>query len=462
MTVVVPEMNRTSLVEKDPPDTPSASRHPRGQHRLLMISSAFPPIGGPGVQRSAKFAKYLPQFGWLPVVWCADHDPHLPRDESLLADLPHDLQVHRPERRVARRSTNGAAVQGWRGGFDWRVRRYRDGLFKRMIPDHMIGWAWRSRRPACRLIARERIDAVYSTFSPASNHVLGWMLHRATGLPWIADFRDLWTDDYCYPDHGPIRRRLERRIEQGILENASAVIGVSEAQTEILRRRVPHQPDKFVTITNGVDVSDFQAIDRPAAQAALHGPKDRFVLAFTGWFLTDRVTAGLIEGLGRFARWVASLTGDFELRIVGAIGPNMVRQLNAAGIRVTTTGYLPHDQAIRQMVAADVLLLLAPTGRNGATLIPGKAFEYLAARRPILFVGPDGEAARLIRDCRAGVTIAPDADPVHASLMAWWQMWQRGDLVEGCPAHLLEHYSRESLAGKLADLLNRVHAAAQL
>ena len=440
--------------------------------RVLMISCAFPPTGGPGVQRSAKFAKYLPRFGWEPVVWSADHLAQLPHDESLTADLPAELIHHtRPawsytagHRRAMRALRNlGLArllnERQW-NGLDWRMLRWFHGLAAHMLPDDQLVWALRSAGPLLRLVRRERIDVLYSTYSPVSNHLLGLLLKLATGRPWVADFRDLWTDDYCYAGHSRARRWIERRLEQTILHNADAVAAVTPSQIRILSQHVPHQAEKFVAISNGVDSDDYERVDRYRARQELHGPPDRFVLSFTGWFLSDRVDEGLIEGFGRFARWLRGHEGDFEFRVVGAISDAMIRRLSDAGTNVVATGYVPHHDAVRHMISADALLLPTPSGRNAETLSPAKAFEYLAAGRPILLVGPgDGEVQRLIRECRGGVCVESTSEAVCAALTDLWRTWRSGSAEGarfGCTPEQLKPFTREHLTGRLADVLSDV------
>ena len=440
--------------------------------RVLMISCAFPPTGGPGVQRSAKFAKYLPRFGWQPVLWSADRLAQLPHDESLTTDLPADLVHHtRPawsytagHRRAMRALRNlGVArllnEKQW-SGLDWRMLRWFHGLAAHMLPDDQLAWALRSVGPLLNLVRRERIDVLFSTYSPVSNHLLGLLLRRVTGLPWVADFRDLWTDDYCYTGRGRARRWIERRLEQTILRNADAVAAVTPSQTRILSQHVPHQTAKFIAISNGVDSDDFERIDRRRVRQVLHGPADRFVLNFTGWFLSDRVDEGLIEGLGRFARWSRGHEGHFEFRVVGVVSDAMVRRFSDAGVNVVATGYLPHHDAVQHMISADALLLPTPSGRNAGTLSPAKAFEYLAAGRPILQVGaPDGEVQRLIRECRGGVCVESAPEAVCAALTDLWRRWRCGSAEGvrlGYTPKRLRPFTREYLTGRLADLLDRV------
>jgi len=430
-----------------------------GRRRVLMISCAFPPTGGPGVQRSAKFAKYLPGCDWQPIVWAADRVPGLPHDPSLQTDLPPDLAVHRwPVRDPSARLRACRAKGGLSGRAAWWAERLWTGWLRCMPPDPMVWWALRSFRACRRLIDAHDVEVIYSTYSPASNHLLAWGLKRATEVPWVADFRDLWTDDYGYPHARGLRRRIDRTLEVAFVRSADAVIAVSDSQRDVLRRHQPDQPEKFVTISNGFDPADFADLDRVAIRGALHGPEEQFVLTFTGWFLSDRVSPGLVEGITRMGAWARQQSERFVLRIVGQVSADMIRRFQEAGVAVETPGYLPHREAVRHQLAADALLLLIPEGPNGQTLLTGKIFEYLASRTPILLVAPspDCEAVRLLRSCQTSMVTTHEGGAVFEALKTLWLQWKYGGLPPACADEDLPQFSRAHQAQQLADVLARV------
>jgi len=413
-----------------------------------MISAAFPPIGGPGVQRSAKFAKFLPAFGWVPTVMAADRMPPLPFDTSLTADLPETLEAIRLDTSLIRPARARSS--------HWRLQRMYDWTLKRMVPDPMAAWAWRCYRRIVRRVERGEFDLIYSTYSPASNHLVGWLLKRATGMPWVADFRDLWTDDYNY--QAPTwRRSVDGALQRRFLNSADAVIAVTDSQRNILAGHAPERASRFYTIRNGVDLDDFaEYVDDPT-QPTMHTPSGRFRLTYTGWCLSDRISDGLIDGLAAFVERNADAAATIELRLVGAVGEGVLQRFQKTGLDVRPTGYLDHDEAIKQMIAADALLLPIPTVRGGRTLMSGKVYEYLASGRPILAVGPtDGEALSLVRTCSAGITVAPESGAVADALTTLWSRWKQGSPMPGCNRESLTPYTRRYLAGKLAELLTRV------
>ncbi len=410
--------------------------------RLLMISAAFPPIGGPGVQRSLKFAKYLPRFGWEPVVWCLDSMKGLPRDETLLAELSPGTR-----RLVARDLISKAnrhrprAAQGWHGEQERGVSDF---------PDEFIQFAEASFHPLIELIRRRPIDLIYSTFSPPTNHWLGLKLKQETSVPWVADFRDLWIDDcrYSEPSAQIHARRVE--LQQKILESADAVVGVSPSQSAILAGHIPAKRHKVHTITNGFDSEDFLSV--PARRRR---NTKRFVVAHVGRFDRARVGDGLREGIAQFVKLLGTRSDSSDLRIVGHIAPQTLTEWRRAGVAVTSIPYVSHAEAIAEMRAADVLLLPLPEGRNAQTIIAAKLFEYLAARKPILVVGPaSNECERIVSAARVGYSVPHSASEVAHALSMLQIEWVRGVPFCGCDDAFLSQYSRVHLTGQLANLFD--------
>ena len=428
--------------------------------KVLMIACAFPPTGASGVQRSVKFAKYLPMHGWTPIVWTVDQLNGLPRDPTLLDDLPEGLQihasragtgVHRMRRLLGRMEKAPWPAPRIAKAIDWRVQRWQAEV---PLPDDHASWARASVSPVLELIKREGIDAIYSTFPPPSNHLLALQLKERTGLPWIADFRDLWTDDLRYHESIARRRSAHRALEQQILESADAVVGVTPKQTEILSRHVPDKPGKFVTITNGFDPADF------ACPPPERIDTDRFVLGYVGRLDQYRARDEWCEGMRRFATQLAIPMDRFLLRIVGHASDATRAKLADMGIQVERTGYVPHAQAIACMRRADALLLLTePTGPNADSVIPGKLFEYLASQRPILVVGPTGgQVERIVRETDAGPTVPYDPNAIASALSQLVAVWQAGDSAMRLPRRTSAHLQPQGTdrqSGATANQLDR-------
>lgn len=427
-------------------------------HKVLMIAYAFPPTGGPGVQRPAKFAKYLPQFEWTPIVWTASLVPGLPIDYSLCKELPESVGVHTPQpvRSVltaARRSLTafaGSAIPS-------AARRVTQAVEWRLAArtneetDPSTAWARRSLQPLVELVQHEKPHILWSTYSPASNHRMALHLKCRFGLPWVADFRDLWIDDCRYRQPSPANRAADARLQQEILEQADVVVGVSPQQTQVLAAHLPAESHKFVTITNGFDPDDF------AAAVPSESPQRSFRIVYTGRLDRVRAHRQLIDGLRCFAAEMARIGERCTLRIAGHAGDWLLNQLRAAPLDLKFDGYLSHPEAIAAMRSADVLLLPMPGGRNAETIISGKVFEYLAAGKPILVVGPkDCECARIINECSTGTAVTFHSAAVSAALRQLHADWRAGQPLPQCPPERLGQFSRLELTERLADIFNEL------
>ena len=427
--------------------------------RLLMISAAFPPCGGSGVQRTVKFAKYLPENGWLPTVWAVDRIDDLPQDPTLLDDLGPDVSVCRWNRgrgaRLLHRSMCATRIGGL---LVPRViaavdRRFDSWLFSRPFPDDYAGWARASLTPLRRLVEKQGFDAIYSTYSPASNHLLGMTLKRRTGLPWVADFRDLWTEDFRYREQSQKRQEADFRLEQQVLDEADLVIGVTPSQTNMLADRVPDKRHKFRTITNGYDPDDFH--DRPPNEASRDRP---FVLSFVGRFERYRAHPVLLAGLKCFVETLGGDRRQFLFRIVGHADRLTRSALAESGIPHVLTGHVSHAEAVREMMAADALLLSTEaTLPNAETVICAKVFEYLASGRPILVVGPaGGECERIVRTSEAGLAVTLVERDIADALLRLYRADRQRRPFSGCRSTCLSRYSRVTLTRHLAAILNGI------
>lgn len=445
----------------------------KGGGQVLVIACAFPPTGGPGVQRTVKFVKYLPLFGWTPIVWASEVLPGLPEDRTLLSDVPPGVCVHRIGQDRAARLMNrvGQIVgghlfpgAGWVSGRLDGVRAHRAA---QMLPDDQIGWARRTLGSIERSMATFSPEVIYSTYSPASNHWIALQLKRSTGLPWVADFRDLWTDDYRYQERSARRRVAHRTLEQEVLESADVVVGVTRRQTEILAGHVPQRRDRFVTITNGYDPADFAGV-RPKSSGVADGALPScsgsapFAISHVGRLCRRRTPDALFEGLAKFVGACGDSAGSVVFNVVGHAGRAVVERLRSIGLVVHTHGQVHHGDAVAHMRGSHLLLLPIPEGPNSDSVIPGKLFEYLAAGRAILLIGSEkGEAARIVSGCGAGRAVPFDAEAIAASLLKSFLAWRAGQLESGCPLERCEPFSRVHLTRHLADVFGGLTAPRQ-
>jgi hypothetical protein len=404
--------------------------------RLLLIAYYFPPWGMGGVQRVAKFARYLPEFSWEVTVIAPEATDYIRHDPSLLDDIPSSACIERipvrdragalaPEQGVIRRM--GAALSRWRD-----------------FPDRHKGFARLAVTRARQLMADNPFDVVLTSSPPPSIHLAGLALRdRAV---WIADFRDPWRvrpDDY-----GPtlVHRLRNSALHHRILTSADAVVAVTP---ELAAHFQSLAPTAVVhTIRNGFDEADFDGLAAPA-------PRAQTTALFPGTFsrLSDPRSA-----LRALAVWRMQRPSQ-PLRIVhtgATLDLSLATTLAETGLAdiYDDRGYLDHRRAVAALREADLLVIAHTDPDAAAVSVPGRIYEMLRAGRPILALAPAGSAlANLLRDQPACAVIAPHDHA--AAVAAIDQLLSKQTQAARSPASLAP-FERRHQAGLLSELALRI------
>lgn len=421
--------------------------------KVLVISYYWPPAGGPGVQRIVKFVKYLPQFGYDPVVLTVSDGEYPALDLSLEKEIPTTVKVvntraleffgvfkkltgRKPQARI-----NTTILKADNPG--WKDRIFRWIRYNFFFPDARIGWKPFAVKAGLKLIREEQPALIFCTSPPHSAQWIARALHRKTGLPWVADFRDPWTDAYWLRELPAYPRayRKNLRMEKAVLAEADALITVSEGYQDILNK-VGRRP---ILIRNGYDAADFR--ERKT-------PNDHFRIVYTGSLSHIQVPDNFLAALADLPDELRPLV-RFDL--YGAIDPSFIalaREL-AVDDLITFHGYVPHNEAVGHMIQADLLLLLTPkTPSKGMT--PLKLYEYLATGNYILGIGdPGSEPARIVQLCAAGTYHRYEED-LPGLLQQRIQAWQHHPQPTNDKHPAVEKLERKELTGQLANLFDKV------
>ncbi len=424
--------------------------------RLLVITYYWPPTGGSGVQRWVKFTKYLSRFGWECVVYTPENPEQLSRDESLLTDIPAGLEViKRPirepynlYRKIFRPKGGSDAVtlfNAQKKTFKQRLAVFIRGNF--FVPDPRVGWVRPSVNFLASYIKEHSVDAVVTTGPPQSMHLIGLGLKKRTGVRWIADFRDPWTEMFYFKHMGllPWTAARHRRLEQEVLDGADTVISVSPPVRDDFQKRTSTPVE---LITNGYDDEDFN-------RTAPYLSPDRFTILHTGLFSADGDPLSLWDTLARKCASDSNFKQQLRVRLVGKTDPAIIESLRVRGLadNVEDLGYIPHYQTIKEQRGANVLLLMMRREPEFTKVLPGKIFEYLAARRPVLGIGPATSAsATILNESGAGVMIDWDREEsLRNYIDSAWERHLRGEEAP-CEGNIAA-YSRLELTRKLSQIL---------
>lgn len=461
--------------------------------KVLIITYYWPPSGGSGVQRWVKFAKYLPQNGWQPVIYTPDNPELSVIDRTLEDDIPEEavilkqpiLEPYGIYRRLAgRRGITGEAAgrdttgraAGMAEAVDRRnmtaggtevnpINAQKKSLGQKIslwirgnffIPDPRCLWVRPSVKFLKRYLSEHPVDVIVSTGPPHSMHLIARKIARATGIPWVADFRDPWTRMFYFkhlPLTRPARRRHER-LEKRVLDDANTVVAVSPLVQDEFRQMTS---TPVALITNGFDEEDFETADlemRALEEETGSENGDFFNIVHTGLFAADGNPLELWKALAGIAADDEEFASKLRIRLAGKTDTQIVEAIAAEGLgkNLVNLGYVSHDGAVREQCGASVLILPLRQEPEYRATLPGKLFEYLASRRPVIGIGQtDGAMARVLDDAHAGRTFGwDDAAGLKAELLRCWNLFREGRLDDN--EEDIGRYSRRQLTRQMAQL----------
>jgi glycosyltransferase involved in cell wall biosynthesis len=411
-----------------------------------MVSYFFPPVGGPAALRPLKFAKYLPDYRWKPIVLSARNpDWYYAHDPELLHEVPAYAEVERSL--MFRSSWLYRLLNPLRNSkLETLIRRY---VFH---PDEQIGWIPFACLKTLKIIRRHNIKAIYSTSRPFSCHLIGYYAKKRTGLPWVADFQDEWFENPDLVLPTAFHRRIHYGLERLVVRNADKVTAMTPTFCKLLSKH-SSQNDKFHTITGGYDTDDFKGLYLKGNRG---GQSDRFIIAFTGMFYGSFRPNRLLEMINELIDERMIPANRIKIRFVGANDPRDIDFEDHHRI-CEFTGYLPHREAIRHLSNASALLLLLSEER-GRGVIPSKTFEYLAAGRPVLaLVPPSGDAANIICETKTGFVVDfRDGKAIKDSVLRFYKDWSKGMRDFRPDRKAIAAFDLRNLTGDLAALLDEI------
>ena len=408
--------------------------------RVLMVAYHFPPMAGSsGIQRTLRFVQHLPRFDWQPLVLSA----HPRAYERTSDDLQREVAAGTIVRRAFALDT--ARHLSLRG-------RYLGAMAR---PDRWISWKFDAVRQGLQMIQEFKPDVIWSTYPIATAHLIGAALHRRSGIPWVADFRDPMAQP-GYPADPETRRQFEA-IEKHALENAATSIFTTPGAACVYRERYPACAQRVAVVENGFDEESFAAVEAERPRAAPLTPGAITLLHSGIVYPDERDPRQLMVALQRLRKGGAIDAQRLRLRFRAAVHDELLHKLaceHGVDDLIETLPALPYRDALHEMRCADSLLVMQASNCNEQ--IPGKLYEYLRAERPVLCLAdPVGDTAGLLR--QAGVdTIAPldSVDAIAAILPRFVELVHAGCAPLPAPA-FVESASRYGRARQLAQHFER-------
>lgn len=426
--------------------------------KILILCYYWPPAGGSGVQRHLKFAKYLRDFGWEPIIYTVKNGEYPETDETLLSEVPSGIEIiKRPitepytfykfftGKKKKDKITPNFFSQKNEGVFQKFAIFLRSNFF---IPDARMWWIKPSVRFLDQYLKSNQVDAIISSGPPHSLHLIAKSVHRTTNIPWLADFRDPWTNIDYFKDLVllPFAKEKHIRLEKEVLSNATRVVTVSPTWAKELAEIGNRGVD---VITNGFDESDFALKDVKL--------DEKFTIVHLGMFSKARNHEVLWQALAELVKENSYFAKDLQVNFYGITDASVSVSAERYGLSqyLNIYAYQPHDEIVKVMASSRVLLLSVHNSPNLQGFVPGKLFEYMASNRPIICIGPEnGDSALIIRQTKTGVVSHfNDVIKLKRNIMVLY-----GDFINNNSelGRDIESYTRRGLTAQLAKLLNEM------
>lgn len=413
--------------------------------RVLMIAYHFPPLAGSsGIQRTLRFVQQLPEFGCQTAVLSTHPRAYERTSEDLLAEVPTSTLVRRAfALDTARHLRLGGRYLGWMAR-----------------PDRWISWKFDGVRQGMQLIREFRPDVIWSTYPIASAHVIGAALHRKTGIPWVADFRDPMAHD-GYPAD-PLTWKSFLEIERAAMRHASRCVFTTPGAARMYQERYPEAAGRIVVLENGYDEESFASV-KPAGGAGHGVTQGRpLVLLHSGIvYASERDPTQFFAALGNLKRSGRLTPADLRVRFRAAVHEQLLRDLAAkhgASDFIEISPAVPYREALAEMTSVDALLVMQASNCNAQ--IPAKVYEYLRAGRPILgLTDPVGDTAGVLRGAGLPDIVSINSvEAIEAALPDLVRRWRAGDVVLPL-SDAVRAASRRGRSEAMAALLAQVSSA---
>ncbi|MEZ4874910.1 MAG: glycosyltransferase family 4 protein [Flavobacteriaceae bacterium] len=422
--------------------------------RVLVICYYWPPAGGPGVQRWLKFVTYFRDSGIEPVVYIPKNAHYPIQDQTLLTEVPEGIEILQKKikepykyaqlfsKKKTKKISSGIIEEKKPSTLEKWMLFARGNFF---IPDARIGWVKPSVDFLRQYLSNNKdIDTIITTGPPHSLHLIGMELKHVFGIKWIADFRDPWTTIHYHKSLRLTKKSKQKhqQLEKEVLQWADAVV-VTSPSTQRDFEKLTSRP--VMLITNG-----YEEVVENTAILDTH-----FSLAHIGSLLSNRNPELLWSSLSELCLEIEGFKEDLKITLVGLVSQEVKQSLEKFGLlkHVSLLGYVSHEEAIRYQNSAQVLLLIEMNKPETSAILPGKLFEYLRSKRPIISIGPIGsDIEAILKETHAGQFFSySDQSALKKQISGLYQQYKKGSLT--ATTSNIEDYSRRNLTGRMAKLI---------
>jgi len=412
--------------------------------KVLFIAYNFPPLAGGGTFRSLKFVKYLPEFGWLPTVITTNTKNYWAYDEELLKEVPPEVKIIR----VSEIDPFYLQLFLSKIGLGKLYQKIKDRFF---IPDEKIGWIPFAYRKAARELKRQQYDLIFSTSPTPCANIIALKLKKKFGIPWVVDYRDLWTlnPEYSFLKNSK-RFKRESQTERIISQLCNFQVHVTKGNLNSIHNYFNLDMKHLKLIYNGYDTST-KVIPIEKKQ------KDYLKFVYTGTFYGIRNPISILNAISEIAKTEPEIAYSLHFQFIGKSDTDIINKATSLGISklISHTNYLARSKIDKIYQKTDVSVLIIPCGQSH--ILTSKIFDYLQIKKPILAIISNGEAKEILQKSNLGFCADPNSpEDIKRQILNLYQLWKT-DQLHVQPNHkYIQQFHRRILTKQLASVFNSV------
>ncbi|OGU55819.1 MAG: hypothetical protein A2X64_11280 [Ignavibacteria bacterium GWF2_33_9] len=412
-------------------------------YNVLIIAYYFPPMGLSGVQRIAKFVKYLPDFGWNPFVLTSNSAAYYAFDEEMVNELnSNNIKIFRTEEDITKHLKKSDKKQI---SYPSKFRqKFQSKLLQTFLqPDSRRFWMKNALKKADEIIAENKIDVILSTAPPFTDFMVAQKLSKKYDIPYICDYRDLWVDNPYYFYATFFHKNYAFKLEKNILKSSrTAIVITRDMKSKLLNRYRFLSNNDVAIIPHGYDQADFDSVKNSVKKSS------KFVISHSGVFSADLTPRYFFQALAILFDEKPNIKQEFDIRFIGILQKSfqkLIKKLELDDV-INTTDYLPHSESVRNLLESDVLWMMIPQ----SIVTPSRFYEYLGARKPIIMSSPESELTRIAESANASIIVGyKDIIELKNAIYQYYDLWKKNELPVPDEA-LVVKYERKFLAKQLS------------
>lgn len=454
---------------------------------ILYIAYYFPPLAGSGVQRTLKFIKYLPNYNKTPIVVTVKEGHNYAHDKELINEVPGCVKVYRSNSgetlwlrekietvnkyitNIKKRRNDNKSIKAYdnKSEDDKETNKLeksiqsmslKDKVFRYLeynyfVPDTKVRWYKNAVEDIFnRVLKEEEIDIIFSTSAPYTDHLIALEVKKKTNKPWVVDLRDPWVGNkFIYDRYNEKRKAKERELEAEVIKYADKVLNVTKDITDMYIERYPEYKDKFITITNGFDVSD---------KVEDETPSEKFIINYSGIVVDGQSPEMFLKAVEELIKNNDDFKSDLLVKFTGTIVDKYSYLFENPVIKdnIEINGYASHNVVLKYMKEASINLVILPDTEESKGIYTGKIFDYILSEKPILGIMPlGGVASDLINSKGIGIAVDyNDFNGIKDFIEKTYLTWKNGGSLNNSAITKCIEFERRSLTKKLSDIFDEL------